>query len=165
MSSRQRRRYSTVVALPPPGMDRRMKFSPPSCPVIRHAQRYGPKELTPSLSGGALRGRIIRSWCGITRAHRLPVTGFLFRITMGWKVPLRSSTLAKTLERHAISVAGRPTDECREKASLLLLAFSPFAGDCTDVEQRKEFHRIKEQKRWSKCMSNRTLWFLPAAAE
>jgi hypothetical protein len=103
----------------------------------RHARKRSPNEFIPQLRDpigapsrpdGSLRGRFGPPRYGKPRASGGLQGRILFDGTMRRKVPLRPLPLSIDSGRSARSTVNRPADGTREKASLLLLAFSPLVG-------------------------------------
>ena len=122
-------RIHSTTASPPSDPEGIGTASPP---LIResdwHVRKRSMNELTPSHSGSSLRGRYDPLRCRKSRGCQEWRGAILFNGRKGRKVPLRPFPLLIDEGRGAAYTANRPADEYREKASLLLLAFSPFVG-------------------------------------
>ena len=113
---------------------------PKRCARKRQLNEFIPRQRdpigAPSHSDGSLRDRFGPQWFGKLRGNPMSRSEFLFDSNKGRVVLLRPSLQTILDGRSAISSAGYPADEYREKASPLpargfaglLLAFSPFIG-------------------------------------
>ena len=148
MATRRLHASEVLKMLPRSEVDERKIKLSGICFRSWQARKHAPKELTPSLSGSALRGRLASAWCEKARGALLDFHGLYF--DNEWKAPLRFFIPMIDEERSGVLSTDRSAGDCGEKSSLLLLAFSPFHGEhvfgCRTKEEQGRMRKLRSSK-------------------